>query len=408
MAELLYGYVYFKDRLAGTISQESGERCSFIYDAEFLSRRAEAISITLPLRSEPYVYQGRLHPFFDNLLAEGREAMVQARWLGVPVEDRFARLLAFGEDCIGAVSVRDPKPRAATGEPPEDPAELAALNSRASISGVQSKLLVVETEDGFRPARAGELSTHIAKVPSGNHPQIVPLEFLTTEAARELLPDDEIVQVQIAPIPRIVDEALMVRRFDRPVKHGAIGKRHFEEFNQILNQIGDDKYKGNYGDMARVLRENPRCALFDVDRLFRRILVCILLGNNDAHLKNFALLYDEDQLRLSPFYDLLAVAFYEDYSQTGMALKLGPGTNPTTLAGIGAVHLRALATSFSLREAALREAVHDLGRRMARAEETIRNAAHGTTELRNQLADYVRKRWNGTFNPIIDSTGRRS
>jgi serine/threonine-protein kinase HipA len=408
MAELLYGYVYFKDRLAGTISQEPGERCSFVYDAGFLSGGAEAISITLPLRSEAYVYQGRLHPFFDNLLAEGRQAAIQARWLGVPVEDRFARLLAFGEDCIGAVSVRDPKPRAATGEAPEDAAELAALNSRASISGVQSKLLVVETDDGFRPATAGELSTHIAKLASGNHPQIVPLEFLTTEAARMLLPDDAIVPVQIAPIPGIVDEALMVRRFDRPVEHGAIGKRHFEEFNQILNQRSEDKYEGSYGDMARVLRENPRCALLDVDRLFRRILVSILLGNNDAHMKNFALLYDQDQLRLSPFYDLLAAALYADYSQTGMALKLGQRTNPTTLAGIGAVHLLALATSFSLKAAALREAVHDLGRRMAQAEETIRNAAHGTTELRDQLADYMRKRWNGTFKPIIDSTGRRS
>ena len=408
MAELLYGYVYFKDRLAGTISQEAGERCSFIYDAEFLHGRAEAISTTLPLRSEAYVYQGRLHPFFDNLLAEGRQAAIQARWLGVPVEDRFARLLAFGEDCIGAVSVRDPKPRAATGELPEDAAELAALNSRASISGVQSKLLVVETDDGFRPATAGELSTHIAKLASGNQPQIVPLEFLTTEAARVLLPDDAIVPVQIAPIPGIVDEALMVRRFDRPVEHGAIGKRHFEEFNQILNQRSEDKYEGSYGDMARVLRENPRCVLLDVDRLFRRILVSILLGNNDAHMKNFALLYDQDQLRLSPFYDLLAAALYADYSQTGMALKLGPGTNPTTLAGIGAVHLLALATSFSLKAAALREAVHDLGRRMAQAEETVRNAAHGTTELRDQLADYMRKRWNGTFKPIIDSTGRRS
>ncbi len=408
MAELLYGYVYFRERFAGTLRQEPGERCSFIYDADFISESREAISITLPLRSDANIYQGRLHPFFDNLLAEGRQAAIQARWLGVPVEDRFARLLAFGQDCIGAVSVRDPKPRVAAGEPPEDPAELAALNSRASISGVQSKLLVVETGTGFRPTKAGELSTHIAKLPSGNHPQIVPLEFLTTEAARVLLPDDEIVQVQISPIPGIVDQALMVRRFDRPVEHGVIGKLHFEEFNQILGRTSDEKYDGSYGDMARVLRENPRCALLDVDRLFRRILVSILLGNNDAHLKNFALLYEEDQLRLSPFYDVLAAALYADYSQTGMALKLGPGTNPTTLAGIGAVHLRGLATSFSLKAAAIREAVHDLGRRIAQAEEIVRNAAHGSTELRNELADYMRKRWNGTFKPVVDSTGRRS
>jgi serine/threonine-protein kinase HipA len=408
MAELLYGHIYFQDRLAGLLRQETGDRCSFTYDGAYLNEAMPAIALTLPLQAEPHIYPGRLHPYFDNLLAEGRQAAIQARWLGVPAGDRFARLLAFGGDCIGAVTIRDPRPRAATGEMPQAAGEIAALTSRASISGVQAKLLAIETETGFRPAREGELSTHIAKLSGGNLADIVPLEYLSTLAARILLPDDEIVETQIAPVDGIDGECLLIQRFDRLREGGATAKRHFEEFNQILGHPSEDKYEGTYAAMARIMRENPRCSLLDVERLFRRILVSILLGNNDAHLKNFGLLYLDGRLRLAPFYDVLAVALYPDFSQTGMALRLGQGTNPASLAGIGPSHLEALATSFGLKKAALREAVHDLGRRLEAAGEAARQASHGSEGIRTQLAEYMRKRWNGTFQPITSSTGRRS
>jgi serine/threonine-protein kinase HipA len=269
-------------------------------------------------------------------------------------------------------------------------------------------LLAVQTETGFRPAQEGELSTHIAKLPSGNSQEIIQLEQLSTLAARTLLPDDEVAETQIAEVKGIAAECLLIRRFDRPREAGAIVKRHFEEFNQILGHISEDKYTGKYADMADVLRRNPRCSLFDVDRLFRRILVSILLGNNDAHLKNFGALYFGSQLRLSPFFDVLATALYPEYSRTGMALELGAGTNPTSLAGIGQRHLTALANSFGLRNAPLREATHDLGRRIETALDAVREAPYGSRTLKDQLAGYMRKRWNGTFKPLISSTGRKS
>ncbi len=408
MAELLYGHVYYQDRFAGLLRQETGDRCSFTYDSEYLNQSMPAIALSLPLQAEPHLYSGRLHPYFDNLLAEGRQASIQARWLGIPVEDWFARLLAFGGDCIGAVSIRDPRPRPATGEMPQAAEEIAALASRASISGVQAKLLVVETGSGFRPAREGELSTHIAKLPGGNLPEIVPLEYLSTLAARTLLPDDEIVETRTAPIEGIAGECLLIRRFDRLQQDGATRKRHFEEFNQILQHPSEDKYEGSYAAMAQIMRENPRCSLLDAERLFRRVLASILLGNNDAHLKNFGLLSLDGRLRLAPFYDVLAAALYPDFSQTPMALRLGQGQNPDTLAGIGPSHLEALAKSFGLKKAALREAAHDLGRRLDAAQEAVRQDAHGSKGIRTQLADYMRKRWNGTFQRIASSTGWRS
>jgi serine/threonine-protein kinase HipA len=407
MAELLFGHVYFNDQFAGILKQEPGDRCSFTYDGAYLDQGYSSIALTLPPRSEPHTWPGRLHPFFDNLLAEGKQAADQARWLGVPVEDRFARLLAFGGDCIGAVVVRDPRPREPTGAEPDDAEGVAALASRASISGVQPKLLAVKAESSFRPAREGELSTHIAKLPSGNLAEVVELEHLTTRAAGILLPDDDIVETRIAPLQGIAERSLIVRRFDRVEQHGLIAKKHFEEFNQILGRVSEDKYVGSYGDMARFMRENPRCSPIDVERLFRRILVCVLLGNNDAHMKNFGLLYEDSGLRLAPFYDVLAAALYDDYSGTSMALQLmSKGTNPGSLAGIGAAHLWALAASFGLKKSALREAVYDLGRRLDAAQSGVREATHGSRALKDQLADYMRKRWNGTFREISGSTGR--
>ena len=68
MAEFLYGHVYFHDRFVGLLRQEPGERCSFTYDGEFL-RKPEAIAVSLPPQTDAHIYPGRLHPFFDNLLA---------------------------------------------------------------------------------------------------------------------------------------------------------------------------------------------------------------------------------------------------------------------------------------------------------------------------------------------------
>jgi serine/threonine-protein kinase HipA len=95
----------------------------------------------------------------------------------------------------------------------------------------------------FRPARTGELSTHIAKLPSGESPGIVELEYLTTIAAKALLPEDEIVEIEVAAMREIEGPCLLVRRFDRTLTGEKI---HFEEFNQLRGQSADAKYEGSY------------------------------------------------------------------------------------------------------------------------------------------------------------------
>src|SRR4029077_13834971 len=157
-------------------------------------------------------------------------------------------------------------------------------------------------------------------------------------------------------------DCLLVRRFDRTERGEKI---HFEEFNQLLGRPAEAKYQGWCGEMREFMRAHQtEQREIDIDRLFRRVLVCIVLGNNDAHSKNFALLYAQEGFRLGPFYDIVAPSVYPRFRRTGLALKITSGTNPHSLGDIGPKHLLLLAKSFGLNNAALQLAVSDLKRQL--------------------------------------------
>ncbi|MFM7866737.1 MAG: HipA N-terminal domain-containing protein, partial [Planctomycetaceae bacterium] len=67
-------------------------------------RDAQPVSLTMPLRSEPYTHMG-LHPFFENLLPEGWLLEVTSRKLKVSKDDLFGLLVATCADCVGAVEI---------------------------------------------------------------------------------------------------------------------------------------------------------------------------------------------------------------------------------------------------------------------------------------------------------------
>src|SRR6202047_3642487 len=163
MAAALWGKVYYDVLYAGELRQEPGGRCVFTYDLTYVEAKSPAIAFTVPLPTAPYLCEQGLHPFFDNLVAEGWLRDAQARALKVDPANRFALLLAFGKDCAAAVSVVDPAPAVEPAVDSNDPIARAALGSRASLSGIQPKLLAVKDGRTYRPARGNESSTTIAK-----------------------------------------------------------------------------------------------------------------------------------------------------------------------------------------------------------------------------------------------------
>jgi len=98
------GIVKLADKAVGTL-EEAGGRTTFTYLPAWLTTPdAVPASLTLPLRSEPYVFQG-LPPFFENLLPEGWLLEVTTHKLKISKDDPFGLLLATCADCVGAVEI---------------------------------------------------------------------------------------------------------------------------------------------------------------------------------------------------------------------------------------------------------------------------------------------------------------
>ena len=398
MAAALWGRVYYyKDLFAGILRQEPSGRCVFTYDPTYLEARHSAVAFTLPRQEAPHVCEAGLHPFFDNLVAEGWLRNAQARALKIDPDGRFALLLAFGHDCAGAVSVIDPAPLKEPVIDMGDPATAAALASRGSLSGIQPKLLAVKEDKHYRPARRDETSSYIAKLPSGTLRDIVENEYLVLQACRSLLPGDTIVDAVIAPLKDIGEKALLVRRFDR-LPSGA--RIHFEEFNQLLgHRSGDDKYDASYEDMASFIVNTPGCVPADAWRLFERVLACLLTGNTDAHLKNFAMLHTGASLRLAPFYDLIAAALYPEYRT--FALAIG-GAGDLTIDRIRPKHIVALAAACNLDSNVILQTVRRLDGRRKAVEKVVTAEAKkiGAEQLGKDILELMERRWNGSISSI--------
>jgi len=212
-----------------------------------------------------------------------------------------------------------------------------------------------------------------------------------------LLPDDDIVAPIIGSLQHVDGKVLLVPRFDR-LRSG--GKRHFEEFNQLLGKrSGDDKYGASYDDMAAFILKTPACIPADAWKLYRRVLVCFLTGNTDAHLKNFAMFHLPDGLRLTPAYDLVAAALYTEYRQ--LALAIGSTWN-LALEALRPKHLVALSKSYGFDAALLTETIKRLDANRKGAEKAVTEAAKrvGDDALGKNLLDLMERRWNGSFKSI--------
>lgn len=395
MATNLWGRIYYKDIFAGILSQEAGGRCVFTYDESYLQSSLPAISYTLPLRAEPHLSEYGLHPFFDNLCAEGWLKNAQARALGLRRDDRFSLLLAFGTDLAGAVSVIDPDPAGEIKIDHGDPENIAALSARASLSGVQPKLGAIKEGRVFRPVKRGERATYIAKLPSPTLPDILGLEYVTTQACAALLKEDAVAEMTLAPLQGVAERSLLVKRFDRTEDGKQI---HFEEFNQLLGNRSEDKYEACYEHMADFIIQNGDiCLRAECDTLFRRVMACILTGNTDAHLKNFAMEHTESGLRLAPFYDLVAAACYPEYQTLALGIERAENMK---IGSIGPKNIVRLGKLFGLPDKAVMLAVSDFASRLNKAHGAVDGSKNVGQDIKDKLHQQMEKRWNGTFDSI--------
>ena len=304
------GQALFKDQAAGTLEETAGGGSRFIYDADWKT----PIACSFPILQREHEWAPGIHPFFQHLAPEGWLREKQARLGDIPEEDDFGLLLRYGADCIGAVGLRPfPGDKESKIAVPADP----TISPGRTISGIQKKLLAVKDGSGFAPAGPTGLAPYIAKFNSEatRIESLVRNEALSLGWSAELLSKNEVNEFVIGTVSG--EPALIVTRFDR-TPEGA--KLRLEDFAQILNKPrGRDfagKYDASYEDVAGVIRKHSARPAIDLARFFRRLIVFVLVGNCDAHLKNFSLLETSVGLRLSPAYDIVNTAFYEELIRT--------------------------------------------------------------------------------------------
>ena len=317
---------------------------------------------TLRNHFDPAVYRerGELPPFFAGLLPEGalRRRLAATRKSDRDMDD-FGILAAAGEDLPGAVTVvpanLDNLTAAAraygvTGgadnleiSVPEEAAEGAA-----SLSGVQDKLALSHAKDGKRycmPVK-GTLSDLIAKLPLAGDDSQVMNEYACMKLAG--LAGVNIAQCRPATMSTLADHPdliialgsdtrfLAVDRFDR----GPGSAVHMEDACQLLTLMPGQKYAGakEFVKLIQVLDRLSTRGIEDVRQFFIRQTVNTLLGNSDAHLKNFSVLYQNGvRPELSPAYDIVCVSALAGFRGFGTNVAIDKLQRQETLGTYAAI-----------------------------------------------------------------------
>ncbi len=339
---------------------ETGNGSRFVYDPTWTT----PIACAFPSETRDFFWRDGLFPYFEHLGPEGWLRGRQARAGRTAQEDSFGLLLARGADCIGAVGVLPVDGDIPLEAPAEGVLEEAAAVARKTLSGVQKKLLVHRRNGAFHPAVArDDPATHIAKFNQANEPTLVQNEDLSLSLARELLGTDEITRAAKGVVDGIDGIALIVERFDR----AGDTRLRLEDFAQILEiPQGRDfngKYQSSYEEAAQAILRYSARARIDIARFFALVSFNILIGNADAHLKNFSLLETKGGLRLSPAYDLLCTLLYPFNNEA--ALEIAGEKRP--LESIDRSILLRFADGIGLPARAAETSLETLQRRLATA-----------------------------------------
>jgi serine/threonine-protein kinase HipA len=303
-----------------------------------------SLSQSLPLRSEQFD-QDECRGYFGGILPEADQRDTVAGNLGISKKNDFAMLEKIGGECAGAVTFM-PAGQAL----PEDQHTYLTLDNaklaevlrklpmrpllagedgiRLSLAGAQTKLAVHKGTNGVLsiPLR-GAPSTHILKPAVKSLHHVVFNEAFCMKLAQAV--KLRTANCEIGHIEGI--DYLLVERYDRRSQGSETVRLHQEDFCQALGIVSDNKYQNEGGpslkncfDLVRGVSSTP---ILDLQELLNATIFNFLIGNNDAHGKNFSLLYDRDasqerHISFAPTYDLICTIYYPDLS-TKMAMKIG-------------------------------------------------------------------------------------
>ena len=296
------------------------------------------ISLSFPLVRTSYP-NALTRDFLDNLLPEEPVRSILAARFGTDSSDTFGLIGELGKECAGALVIQhlDTQPPPVGFDPslatPVDDTIVSSLlralpqsplgvgnGVRISLAGVQPKLLLTRLEDGrWALPTGGVPSTHILKPPIADQrfPFSVDNEYFCMRLASNVgLAVAEVERLEFGAIP-----VLAIKRFDRRWEDGKLIRIHQEDACQSLGLPFTRKYQAYGGpslrQIARILSEYG--TRDDLISLLELVTFNVVIGNCDAHGKNFTLLHLPDGIRLAPGYDLMSTLCYTQHDeQMGM------------------------------------------------------------------------------------------
>ncbi len=337
--------VWWDRVVVGTLQVNQHGQMRFTYAADWLADTSRpAISFSLPKQEQPFT-QRQCRPFFAGLLPEEAQRDVIAGALGISRGNDFAFLEALGGDVAGALSLWP------TGEVPPVPDPTGTPRSLSD-----DELVEVVDARVARPAW-GQPTTHILKPAIARYPRTTENEALVMTLAAA-------VGLPVAPVTARSVEGrsyLLVTRYDRRFDaKGQTHRLHQEDFCQALGIVPERKYAAEGGPTFKtgfdLLRRATAVPAVAVLAFLDAAIFNLIVGNADAHGKNFSLLYQSAGVSLSPFYDLLSTVAYPDLSPN-LAMKIA---RRATLEEIGQVTWTAFAEDIGLPASFVRRRVREL------------------------------------------------
>ncbi len=270
--------------------------------------------------------RGKLPVYFQNLLPEGHNRMRLAEERGCSPDNEFELLAAAGHDLMGALEV-EPVPtrqgipdvtrewHVSQGLDVLEPGFVETpIEDGAALPGVVTKFSAVKDGRRYVIKRHGEAGSFIIKLPTTEHPDLVENEFTGYQLCSAIglkCAGATIISRADADVPDHVEfeRFLAVKRFDRAPG----GRRvHMEEFTQVLGWRSERKYgrdlQDDFSNVLRVIDNLSGNRVADVPEFVNRFVAFILMGNTDAHMKNWAFIYPDGRTPvLSPLYDAVCV-----------------------------------------------------------------------------------------------------
>ncbi len=355
---------------AGTIDDEDGAP-AFRYAEAYLGKpHAFPLSLSLPLRPEPFSAD-ETAAYFGGILPEGKARAVLAEVLGLSSRSYLHLLGRCGRECIGDVmfaEIADPVLPESGYEPIgveelqnvfQDAGNIAEENAdqRTLIPGAQPKCALARLDSaakgtaGWLRAYGLAASTHILK--DSALPHAAEVEYLCMKAA-----DSCGIKVPAVELLDCGKTVLAAERFDRKRRGEGesvfIDRLHQEDLAQALGVLPSMKYRelagGSIRQIARLIRMQSADPISDLQQFASALVFSYAIGNCDAHLKNYSLLPASGCMRLAPAYDLVSTTYFGRFSRN-LAMDFG---GVRDIDEVGSEQLRDVAKDLSISEKVLK------------------------------------------------------